>query len=249
MNKRTVVFTAVLVLICFLLLGYALYLGGTLIVFYTYDGGVMDLTYNVVIALIGVSLTLSVIPQLISSIVGVRRKHIGKADLLFCLRDVLAGVFLACLGIGTLIVYSSGYDMINSCIEDLRASGTAVDSDVGNMIHQGFEQMLRWPRVGVVPVALYLIAVPLIRTFRSEDRKLRYRVELYKPVLGTLALFMTVFAAVMWQMEDDPVGITVIVIGCLMGALAIAYLVAALAGLSKAVTSANVPTEVSAEEK
>lgn len=237
MNKRIVVFTAVLVLVCFLLLGYALFLGGTLIVSYTYDGGVMDLTYNVVIALIGVSLILAVIPQLIASIVDVRRKHMGKADLLFCLRDVLAGVFLACLGIGTLIVYSSGYDMIDSCIEELRASGTAVDSDVGNMIHEGFEQMLRWPRVGVVPVALYLIIVPLIRTFCSEDRKLRYRVELYKPVLGTLALFMTVFAAVMWQMEDDPVGITVKVIGCLMGALAVAYLITALAGLSKALAA------------
>jgi len=248
MNKRTVIFTAVLVLICFLLLGYALYLGGALIVFYTYDGGVMDLTYNVVIALIGVSLIFAVIPQLIASIVGVHRKHMGKADLLFCLRDVLAGMFLACLGIGTLIVYSSGYDMIDSCIEDLRASGTAVDSDVGNMIHEGFEQMLRWPRMGVVPIALYLIIVPLIRTFRSEDRKLRYRVELYKPVLGTLALFMTVFAAVMWHMEDDPVGITVKVIGCLMGALAALYLIAALAGLSKALTATNAPAGVSTED-
>ena len=50
-------------------------------------------------------------------------------------------------------------------------------------------------------------------------------------------------------MEDDPVGITVKVIGCLMGVLAALYLIAVLAGLSKAVTAANVPTEVSAEEK
>ena len=62
-------------------------------------------------------------------------------------------------------------------------------------------------------------------------------------------LFMTVFAAVMWHMEDDPVGITVKVIGCLMGVLAALYLIAALAGLSKGLAATNVPTEVSAEEK
>ncbi len=239
MRKSTVVFTDILVLVCFLSLGFALFLGGSMIVFYTYDGGVMDLIYNIVITMIGASLAIAVIPQLISNIVRVRKKHLGKADLRLSLGYVLVGAFLICFGIGTLVIEILGASWVNSIVEQLRDSGQTIDSEMKNMIDQRFEQVLRLPRLAIVPVSLYLIIIPLIRTIRSDQRGLQYRVELYKPLLGALALFLTAFCVVIWLMEDDPVGITVQVLGCLMGVLAVAYFIAALAGLSKAVKAAG----------
>lgn len=235
MNKITVVFTAILVLICFLVLGSVLVFGGGFIVFYTYDGGVMDLLYNVMLSLIGVTLAIAVVPQLISSFVQMLRRRGGKADFLFSLGYVAVGALLVCFTIGTLIILISGGRVFDQIREVLYDMGTPMDSDTYNMLLERFEQLMRLPRIVIVPLSLYLIIAPMIRTFRSEQKALLYRVELYKALLGALMLFLTAFAAVIWHMEDDFAGIIIEVLGCIMGMLAIAYFIAALAGLSKAI--------------
>lgn len=243
MNKATVIITAILAVILMLNFGFLLYVGGSTVYYYT--DGLMDIVYAVLATAMGTTVALTALPLVISDLVRLRKSKKGKRDLIFSLGLVLVGIILICYGIIALLILFLGAQLLYEIQNALGASW-----EVEQMITEPL-RLVNW--LVAVPTALYLIVVPLIRMIFTKQRGLQYRILLHQPMLGVYLLVLTALAsAVVWLQR--PTGSVMKVLGFALAAFAILYLIAALAGLSRAVKAARQKqaeqeTAVSKQEK
>ena len=225
MKKSTVIVTAILAVILMLNFGFLLYVGGSIVYYYT--DSLMDIAYDVLFFSMGIMIAISAIPALISDISRYRKKRIGKRELWLSLGFLLAGLIMTCYAIAVLLILFLGayvlYEIfgVSWNIEEIMFS-------IMRVIHWFF----------AAPAALYLIIAPIVRMIRAKQKALQYRVEIYKPVLGVVLLILTLLNSVVVQLQR-PTGTIIQVLGFVLAAFAVAYFIAALAGLSKAVKAAG----------
>lgn len=224
MKKATVIITAILAVILMLSFSFLLYGGGSIVYYYT--DGLMDIVYDILFFAMGIMVTVTVIPVLICDIVQYRKTKKGKRDLILSLGLVLVGVFMICYGIVALLVWFIGASLLMEFEDALGASW-----DVEQMLSSSL-RTIRW--LFAAPAALYLIVAPMVRMIFTKERALQYRVFLYQPVLGGVLLALTALGSVVVMLQR-PTGTIMKVLGFALAAFAVAYLIAALAGLSKAI--------------
>ena len=236
MKKATVIVTAILVVIFMLGFGFLQYLGGDIV--YDYTDSLMDIVYDVLLVSLGIMIAVTVIPTLICDIVQYRKKK-NKRDLLLSLGLALVGVVTACYGIVELLILFGGAYLIME-IEDALGASWNVEDMIATPL-----RIVRW--LVAAPAALYLVATPLVRMIFTKERALQYRLFLYQPVLGGVLFALTVLGSVVITLQR-PTGTIIKVLGFVLAAFAVIYLIAALAGLSKAVKKAK-EREKEREEK
>ncbi|MBQ7379387.1 MAG: hypothetical protein IJW70_06855 [Clostridia bacterium] len=234
MKKSTVIVTAILAVILMLSFGFLLYVGGSTVYYYT--DGLMEIVYDALFFSMGIMIAIAVIPALISDISRYRKKKIGKRELWLSLGALLVGVFMTGYGIAVLLILFLGASLLNEILGGAWNMEEILFS-IMRVIHWFF----------AVPAALYLIIAPIVRMIRTKHRSLQYRVEIYKPVLGVVLLILTLLNSVVVQLQR-PTGTIIEVLGFALSAFAVGYLIAALAGLSKAVKAARQREEQAAQD-
>ena len=222
MNKATVISNVIISVILNLLFGALLIGAGVLVWIYPI---ILGTVINAAFALIGLSLTLSTIPMLISGIVQIKQKK-GKFDLIFSIITILVGLVLTFYGVVSALL-SFGVSM------------HTLPAIVGQIT-----TILRWV-IGIV-VALYLIALPIIRIIKAEKKALQFKAELIKLILGALILVLLV-CGVLMSILNQAAGIVLIVIGALTALIAILHLIIGLIGISKAAKDPAVAVAVDAD--
>lgn len=228
MNKATVIITAILALILLLHFGFLLYVGGSIVYYYT--DSLMDIVYAVLVSAMGTTVALTALPLVISDVVRLRKSKKGKRDLIFSLGLVLVGIILICYGIIALLVLFLGAQLLYGIQNALGASW-----EVEQMLTEAL-RVVNW--LAAIPTALYLIAVPLTRMIFTKQRGLQYRLLLHQPMLGVSLLALTVLASVV-SLLQRPTGTVIKGMAFAIAAFAVLYLIAALAGLSRAVKAAR----------
>lgn len=227
MNKATVIITAILTVMFLLGFSFLLYLGGGFVYYYT--DSLIDIVYEVLFFSMGLTITLTVIPVLIFDIVQYRKKK-KKRDLFLSLGLALVGVIMVCYAVVDLVVYWGVSITLYEIVNDLGASLNEEE------IIGAFLRFIRW--FIAAPVALYLIIAPMVRMIFTKERALQYRVFLYQPALGVVLLVLTLMGSVVVRVQE-PAGTVIKGLGFVLAAFAVVYLIASLAGLSKAVKRAK----------
>ena len=209
MNKKAVITNIIVAVIINLLIGGLLIGAGVLVLIFPQ---IFHVVLSASFALIGISLTLTTIPNLIGGIVSIKQKK-GVFDLIFSIVTIVIGVVLAIYGI------------INALIT-IGVTGVAVPTVVWTIM-----TIIRWVVCGLV--ALYLIVLPIIRICKAEKKMLQFKAELVKLILGVLIVVLLI-CGLLTSVLKDMIGISLIVVGALTVILAIINLIVGLVGISKA---------------
>lgn len=209
MNKKAVITSIIVSVIINLLFGGLLIGAGVLVLIFPQ---IFHVVLSASFALIGISLTLTTIPNLIGGIVSIKQKK-GVFDLIFSIVTIVIGVVLAIYGI------------INALIT-IGVTGVAVPTVVWTIM-----TIIRWVVCGLV--ALYLIVLPIIRICKAEKKMLQFKAELVKLILGVLIVVLLI-CGLLISVLKDMIGISLIVVGALTVILAIINLIVGLVGISKA---------------
>ena len=209
MNKKAVITNIIVSVIINLLFGGLLIGAGVLVLIFPQ---IFHVVLSASFALIGISLTLTTIPNLIGGIVSIKQKK-GVFDLIFSIVTIVIGVVLAIYGI------------INALIT-IGVTGVAVPTVVWTIM-----TIIRWVVCGLV--ALYLIVLPIIRICKAEKKMLQFKAELVKLILGVLIVVLLI-CGLLVNVLKDMIGISLIVVGALTVILAIINLIVGLVGISKA---------------
>ena len=209
MNKKAVITNIIVSVIINLLFGGLLIGAGVLVLIFPQ---IFHVVLSASFALIGISLTLTTIPNLIGGIVSIKQKK-GVFDLIFSIVTIVIGVVLAIYGI------------INALIT-IGVTGVAVPTVVWTIM-----TIIRWVVCGLV--ALYLIVLPIIRICKAEKKMLQFKAELVKLILGVLIVVLLI-CGLLINVLKDMIGISLIVVGALTVILAIINLIVGLVGISKA---------------
>lgn len=228
MKKATVIITAILAVILMLNFGFLLYVGGSIVYYYT--DGLMDIAYDILFSSMGIMVTVTAVPVLIQDTVQYRKRKKGKRDLIFSLGLVLVGVFMTFYGIVALLVWFLGANLFMELEDALGVSWKVEEVFTSAM------RVIRW--LFAAPSALYLIIAPTVRMIFTKEKALQYRVFVHQPVLGVVLLALTVLGSVVVMLQR-PTGTVMKVLGFALAVFAVAYLIAALAGLSKAIKTAK----------
>ena len=227
MNKATVIITAILTVIFLLGFSFLLYLGGGFVYYYT--DSLIDIVYEVLFFSMGLTITLTVIPVLICDIVQYRKKK-KKKDLFLSLGLALVGVIMVCYAIVDLLIYWG----VSITLYEI-ADALGIPSDAEEKVGV-FMRIVRW--FIAAPAVLYLIIAPMVRMIFTKERALQYRAFLYQPALGVILLMLTLMGSVVVWLQR-PTGTIIKGLGFALAAFAVVYLIASLAGLSKAVRRAK----------
>ena len=209
MNKKAVIINIIIAVIINLLFGGLLIGAGALVLAFPQ---IFQIVLSAAFALIGISLTLTTIPNLIGGIVSIKQKK-GVFDLIFSIVTIVIGVVLAIYGIITALI-------------NIGVTGAAVPGFVGLVM-----TIIRWVVCGLV--ALYLIVLPIIRICKAEKKMLQFKAELVKLILGILIVVLLI-CGLLTSVLKDMIGISLIVVGALTVILAIVNLIVGLIGISKA---------------
>ena len=209
MNKKVVISNIIISVLINLLFGALLIGFGIVVCIFPEVFGVM---LNAAFALIGISLVLTSIPNLIGGIVSIKQKK-GKFDLVFSIITIVVGVILAIYGVIAALI-NFGVNFLSMPL----------------IINQAMV-VLRWVLCGLI--ALYLIVLPIIRIVKAEKKALQFKAELIKMILGVL-LVVLLICGVLGTVLQHLIGITLIVAGALTVILAIINLIVGLVGISKA---------------
>ena len=226
MNKITVVITVILSAIIMLLLGVIEFLVGSFTWFMN-GGGLDELIYLLLIPM-GLAVAASCIPTVISGVLQAVRKQ-GKAELVCSSLLLLVGVIMILSGIVLEIAYY------------LIWSNSTVGEKYAGML-QDFSLVI------VTALACCLILLPVLRAFTAQNKRLQYRVEMHKPVIGVLVVG-TLLCYVFVDVLDGVSGRMMQVLGVAAAVFAIVHLVVGLVGLTKAVKSVRVPEDVPGREE
>ena len=209
MNKKAVISNVIISVIVNLLLAAMLLLLGALVLRFP---EIFSFVLNAIFALIGVSLTLTTIPNLIGGIANVKQKK-GRFDLIFSIVTIVIGVTLAIYG-GINVLVQIGVRIIAMPI-----------------IVFTIMSILRWVVCGLV--ALYLIVRPIIRIAKAEKKFMQLKAELVKILLGVLIVVLLI-CGLLFSVLNQFIGISLIVVGVLTALFALLILIVGLVGLKKA---------------
>ena len=209
MNKKTAI-TGIIISVILNVVFDGLLIGGGLLVLELPK--IFDTVLSVAFALIGISLTLTTIPNLIGGIASFKQKK-GKFDLVFSIITMVIGVTLAIYGIITALIAFG-------------VEGIAVPGFVNIIM-----TVLRWTICGLV--ALYLIVLPIVRICKAEKKMMQFKAELVKLILGVLIVVLLI-CGLLVSVLNDLIGISLIVVGALTVILAIVNLIVGLIGIKKA---------------
>ncbi len=209
MNKKTAITGIIISVILNVVFG-GLLIGGGLLVLELPK--IFDTVLSIAFALIGISLVLTTIPNLIGGIASFKQKK-GKFDLVFSIITMVIGVTLAIYGVITALIAFG-------------VEGIAVPGVVGIVM-----TLLRWTICGLI--ALYLIVLPIIRICKAEKKLQQFKAELIKMILGVLIVVLLI-CGLLASVLNDMIGISLIVVGALTVLLAIINLIVGLIGVSKA---------------
>jgi hypothetical protein len=171
-------------------------------------GAVLSAAY----ALIGISLVLTTIPNLIGGIFSIKQKG-GKFDLIFSIVTVAVGVVLAIYGIVSALIA-------------IGISGIGLPVIIGRIM-----SVIRFVVCGLI--ALFLIVLPLIRIIKAEKKFMQLKAELVKMTFGVL-IFVLLICGLVVDALNALIGISLIVVGVLAAFFALVILLVGLIGLKKA---------------
>ncbi|MBQ5793665.1 MAG: hypothetical protein IIW17_06570 [Clostridia bacterium] len=209
MNKKTVISNVIVsVIVDLLFAGILIGAGVLVLLFPQIFGAVLSAAY----ALIGISLVLTTIPNLIGGIFSIKQKG-GKFDLIFSIVTVAVGVVLAIYG-------------IISALIAIGISGIGLPVIIGRIM-----SVIRFVVCGLI--ALFLIVLPLIRIIKAEKKFMQLKAELVKMTFGVLILVLLICGLVVYAL-NALIGISLIVVGVLAAFFALVILLVGLIGLKKA---------------
>jgi hypothetical protein len=209
MNKKTVISNVIVSVIVDLLIAGILIGAGILVLSYPQIFGVV---LSAAFALIGISLVLTTIPNLIGGIANIKAMK-GKFDLVFSIVTMAIGVVLAIYG-------------IISALINIGISGVAIPGVVGLIM-----TIIRWGLCGLI--ALYLIILPIIRIVKAESKFMQLKAELVKMIFGVLIVVLLICGLLAAALNTF-IGVSLIVVGALTALLAVVLLIVGLVGLKKA---------------
>ena len=209
MNKKAVISNVIISVIVNLLLAAILIGFGALVLAFP---EIFSIVLNAIFALIGISLTLTTIPNLIGGIVNVKQKK-GRFDLIFSIVTMVIGVTLAIYG-GINVLVQIGVRLIAMPI-----------------IVFTIMKILRWVVCGLI--ALYLIVLPIIRIVKAEKKFMQLKAELVKMLFGALIVVLLI-CGLLFSVLNQFIGISLIVVGVLTALFALLILIVGLVGLKKA---------------
>lgn len=209
MNKKAVISNVIISVIVNLLLAAILIGAGALVLAFPQ---IFSIVLNAIFALIGISLTLTTIPNLIGGIANVKQKK-GRFDLIFSIVTMVIGVTLAIYG-GINVLVQIGVRLIAMPI-----------------IVFTIMKILRWVVCGLA--ALYLIVLPIIRIAKAEKKFMQFKAELVKILLGVLIVVLLI-CGLLFSVLNQFIGISLIVVGVLTALFALLILIVGLVGLKKA---------------
>ncbi|MBQ5361893.1 MAG: hypothetical protein IIU63_00965 [Clostridia bacterium] len=209
MNKKTVISNVIVsVIVDLLFAGILIGAGVLVLLFPQIFGAVLSAAY----ALIGISLVLTTIPNLIGGIFSIKQKG-GKFDLIFSIVTVAVGVVLAIYGIVSALIA-------------IGISGIGLPVIIGRIM-----SVIRFVVCGLI--ALFLIVLPLIRIIKAEKKFMQLKAELVKMTFGVLILVLLICGLVVYAL-NALIGISLIVVGLLAAFFALVILLVGLIGLKKA---------------
>lgn len=221
MKKATVISSVIITAIFTMILALLLIVGGA-IVFYMY--GALEEFMFIFLVLIGLGVIISSLPTAISGIIRVI-KHKRIAPLIFSEATLLLGVLLLCQGIGSIVLFYHSFNDQGEFDMALHA----VNLLIGTL------------------AALGLILLPVLSIVLSKSKDLQYRVEIHKPLIGAVIEMLLLTHAF-----DDKLasgcGIVMMIFGIITAVFSIVYLVAGLAGLSKAIKRAKEKEQSTVEQ-
>ncbi len=209
MNKKAVISNVLISLVVNLIFGGLLIGAGVLVLKYP---NIFGIVLNCAFALIGISLVLTTIPNLVLGIANFKEKK-AKFDLIFSIVTIAIGVVLGLYGIISLLMVI-GVDMLH--MPAFVVLGMAI---------------LRYLLCGLI--ALYLIVLPIIRIIKAQSKWNQFKLELVKLILGVLIVVLLI-CGLLANFINQFIGIVLIVIGVLSVLLAILNLIVGLIGLKKA---------------
>lgn len=209
MNKKTVISNVIVSVIVDLLFAGVLIGAGVLVLLFPQIfGAVLSAAY----ALIGISLVLTTIPNLIGGIFSIKQKG-GKFDLIFSIVTVAVGVVLAIYGIVSALIA-------------IGISGIGLPVIISRIM-----SVIRFVVCGLI--ALFLIVLPLIRIIKAEKKFMQLKAELVKMTFGVLIFVLLICGLVVYAL-NALIGISLIVVGVLAAFFALVILLVGLIGLKKA---------------
>ncbi|MBQ1232722.1 MAG: hypothetical protein II330_01600 [Clostridia bacterium] len=209
MNKKTVISNVIVsVIVDLLFAGILIGAGVLVLLFPQIFGAVLSAAY----ALIGISLVLTTIPNLIGGIFSIKQKG-GKFDLIFSIVTVAVGVVLAIYGIVSALIA-------------IGISGIGLPVIISRIM-----SVIRFVVCGLI--ALFLIVLPLIRIIKAEKKFMQLKAELVKMTFGVLILVLLICGLVVYAL-NALIGISLIVVGVLAAFFALVILLVGLIGLKKA---------------
>ena len=209
MNKKTVISNVIVsVIVDLLFAGILIGAGVLVLLFPQIFGAVLSAAY----ALIGISLVLTTIPNLIGGIFSIKQKG-GKFDLIFSIVTVAVGVVLAIYGIVSALIA-------------IGISGIGLPVIIGRIM-----SVIRFVVCGLI--ALFLIVLPLIRIIKAEKKFMQLKAELVKMTFGVLILVLLICGLVVYAL-NALIGVSLIVVGLLAAFFALVILLVGLIGLKKA---------------
>ena len=209
MNKKAIISNVIVSTVINLLLAGILIGAGALVLAFPQIFGVV---ISVIYALIGISLTLTTIPNLIGGISNVKQKK-GRFDLIFSIVTIVIGVTLAIYGVVTALI------LIGINAIGMPSVVTIIMS------------ILRWLVCGLI--ALFLIVLPAIRVLSAEKKFMQLKAELVKVLFGALILVLLI-CGLLEGLLNTFIGVSLIVVGLLTALLAVIILAVGLLGLKKA---------------
>ena len=209
MNKKVVISNVIVSVILNLLLAAILIGAGALVLAFPQ---IFSIVLNVIFALIGISLTLTTIPNLIGGIANVKQKK-GRFDLIFSIVTIVIGVTLAIYGVINALILV-GVNFLHMPLV------------VGTMM-----KILRWVVCGLI--ALYLIVLPIIRVAKAEKKFMQLKAELVKMLFGALIVVLLI-CGLLFSVLNQFIGISLIVVGALTALFALIILIVGLVGIKKA---------------
>ena len=209
MNKKAVISNVIVSVIVNLLLAGILIGAGALVLAFPQIFGIV---LSAIFALIGISLTLTTVPNLVGGIANLKQKK-GKFDLIFSIVTIVIGVTLAIYGI------------INALVL-IGVSGVGMPHVIGIIM-----TVIRWTVCGLI--ALYLVILPIIRIIKAEKKFMQLKAELVKMLFGVLIIVLLICGLLAGAL-NALIGISLIVVGALNAILAIVLLIVGLVGIKKA---------------
>ena len=209
MNKKAVISNVIVsVIVDLLFAGILIGAGVLVLLFPQIFGAVLSAAY----ALIGISLVLTTIPNLIGGIFSIKQKG-GKFDLIFSIVTVAVGVVLAIYGIVSALIA-------------IGISGIGLPVIISRIM-----SVIRFVVCGLI--ALFLIVLPLIRIIKAEKKFMQLKAELVKMTFGVLIFVLLICGLVVYAL-NALIGISLIVVGLLAAFFALVILLVGLIGLKKA---------------